>query len=79
MAEKVIVVSNTSGEVQIDLPELRLKRVWTKKGAKLPIELEYFLKYRLKKYLHLELSEQAFFGHNHKALFHTGSYCNCPE
>lgn len=40
MAEKVIVISNTSGEVQIDLPELRLKRVWTKKGAKLPIELE---------------------------------------
>lgn len=40
MSEKVVVISNISGETVIDLPELRLKRVWTKKGAKLPIELE---------------------------------------
>ena len=40
MSQKVIVISNVSGETVIDLPELRLKRVWTKKGAKLPIDLE---------------------------------------
>lgn len=40
MSEKVIVTNNTFSEIQIDLPELRLKRTWAKKGAKLPIELE---------------------------------------
>lgn len=38
--QKIMVTSMTSGRIGIDLPDLRFKRVWEKKGSKKPIDLE---------------------------------------
>ncbi len=40
MSEKVAVVSNSKSTVSVFIPELKLKRTWDKKGAKVFIEKE---------------------------------------
>lgn len=40
MSEKIIVYSNSNGLVSISLPELKLKKTWAKKNAKVPIDRE---------------------------------------
>ena len=37
---KVMVVSNTIGETIINVPSMHFRRVWERKGAKKPIDLE---------------------------------------
>lgn len=37
---KVMVVSNTIGETIINVPSMHFRRVWERKGAKKPIEME---------------------------------------
>lgn len=38
MSEKIFVVSNANALVSINMPDLRLRRTWSKKGAKVAIE-----------------------------------------
>lgn len=38
--KKIMVVSNTIGEVSIDIPSMHFRRVWERKGAKKPIDVE---------------------------------------
>ncbi len=40
MDNKVWVINTTNGRVGIEVPELRFKRLWEKKGSKKPIDLE---------------------------------------
>lgn len=37
---KIMVTSNTFGEVSINIPSLHFRRVWERKGAKKPIDAE---------------------------------------
>lgn len=38
--KKVMVVSNTIGETVINVPSMHFRRVWERKGAKKPIDME---------------------------------------
>lgn len=38
--KKVMVVSNTIGEVVINVPSMHFRRVWERKGSKKPIDLD---------------------------------------
>lgn len=38
--KKIMVVSNTIGEVVINVPSMHFRRVWERKGSKKPIDLE---------------------------------------
>lgn len=38
--KKIMVVSNTIGEVSIDIPSMHFRRVWERKGARKPIDAE---------------------------------------
>lgn len=38
--KKIMVVSNTIGEVSINIPSMHFRRVWERKGARKPIDAE---------------------------------------
>ena len=38
--KKVMIVSNTIGEVIINVPSMHFRRVWERKGSKKPIDLD---------------------------------------
>ena len=40
MENKVMVESLTTGRIGITIPELRLRRTWERKGAKIPVDFE---------------------------------------